>query len=207
MTESTAAVSSQEQQHLRADVYQLLAALLRHTPSPELLQFLAQLELDSEQDSPIIRAWHGLKLGAANVAPDQLEDEYFNLFIGLGHGEVIPYASWYLTGSLMDKPLALLRQDLAQLGFAREEQVKEPEDHLAALCEVMAFLLMEGNAAEQISFYQRHIAPWADKFFADLAKANSASFYTSVAALGQSFIAIEQSHFGGLTLDTQVTQA
>ncbi|WP_298441115.1 molecular chaperone TorD family protein [uncultured Ferrimonas sp.] len=206
MTESTATIGN-EQQQLRADVYQLLAALLRSAPTAELLQFLAELELDADQDSPILRAWHALKLSASTAAADQLEDEYFNLFIGLGHGEVIPYASWYLTGSLMDKPLVMLRQDLQQLGFARQEEVKEPEDHLAALCEVMAYLLQEGSAPEQMSVFSRHIAPWADKFFADLAKANSASFYTAVAALGQSFIEIEQASFGALTLDTDVTQA
>ncbi|QIZ78005.1 TorD/DmsD family molecular chaperone [Ferrimonas lipolytica] len=207
MTESTEALSGNEQQQLRADVYQLIAALLRATPSPELLQFLSELDLDADQDGDIIRAWHALKLSASTVAADQLEDEYFKLFIGLGHGEVIPYTSWYLTGSLMDQPLALLRQDLLQLGFSREEDVKEPEDHLAALCEVMAYLLLEGRSSEQMSFYNRHLDTWVDKFFADLAKAPSSSFYTAVAALGQSFFKLEQATFGALTLETDVTQA
>lgn len=207
MTEPTAVLSDNEQQQMRADVYQLLAALLRSAPSPELMQFLAELELDANQDSDIIRAWHALKLSAQTVAEDQVNDEYFNLFIGLGHGEVIPYASWYLTGSLMDKPLVMLRNDLAQLGFARQEEVKEPEDHLAALFEVMAYLLQEGTAAEQMNFFNRHISEWVSKFFADLSVANSVSFYTSVAALGQSFMAIEQASFGALSLETEVTQA
>ncbi|MFI3245536.1 MAG: molecular chaperone TorD family protein [Ferrimonas sp.] len=211
MTDSINTVSSalqtQEQQHLRADVYQLLAALLRRTPTPELLAFLAELELEVDQDNAIIRAWHALKLSAENAAADQLEDEYFNLFIGLGHGEVIPYTSWYLTGSLMEQPLIQLRQDLQVLGLERDEQVKEPEDHLAALCEVMAYLLVEGTQLQQLQFFNRHLSPWVGNFFVDLAKADSASFYTSVAALGEAFFTLESAHFGALALDVHMISA
>ncbi|SHI03941.1 TorD/DmsD family molecular chaperone [Ferrimonas marina] len=195
-----------EHHQLRADIYQLLAALLRQAPTPELIGFLAELELESDSDNEMLRAWHALKLSAQTHQGKPLEDEYFNLFIGLGHGEVIPYTSWYLTGSLMDQPLALLRQDLAQLGFARQEEVKEPEDHLAALCEVMAFLLLEGGQADQLTFWQRHLEPWVSKFFDDLAKASNASFYTGVAALGQAFFATEATTFSNQLLDVKVQQ-
>ncbi|GAA4891533.1 TorD/DmsD family molecular chaperone [Ferrimonas pelagia] len=195
-----------EHQQLRADIYQLLAALLRQAPTTELLSFLAELELEADTDNPMNRAWHALKLAAQTHQDALLEDEFFNLFIGLGHGEVIPYTSWYLTGSLMDQPLALLRQDLARLGFARQDTVKEPEDHLAALCEVMAYLLLEAGQHEQLIFWQRHLETWVDKFFADLAKANNASFYTGVAALGSAFFATERTTFDNQTLDISVQQ-
>ncbi|GAA5186726.1 molecular chaperone TorD family protein [Ferrimonas gelatinilytica] len=195
-----------EHQQLRADIYQLLAALLRQTPTADLLQFLSELELDSDSDNAMNRAWHGLKLAAQGQEVAPLEDEYFNLFIGLGHGEVIPYTSWYLTGSLMDQPLALLRQDLARLGFARQDEVKEPEDHLAALCEVMAHLLLEAGQHEQLTFWQRHLAPWVETFFTDLGKAKNAAFYAAVAALGTAFFATEKTTFGNQVLDVNVQQ-
>ncbi|MBY5993248.1 molecular chaperone [Ferrimonas balearica] len=206
MTEQQTTRVVTEHQQLRADIYQLISALLRQAPNAELMQFLANLELDEDNDSDMGKAWHGLKLAAQTHLDSQLDDEFFNLFIGLGHGEVIPYTSWYLTGSLMDQPLALLRQDLMRLGFAREESVKEPEDHLGALCEVMAFLLLESRQQEQITFWQRHLEPWVDQFFTDLAKAKNASFYVAVAALGQAFFAAEKVEFGNLILDVQVQQ-
>lgn len=123
MTESVRQVSENDQ--LRADIYQLLAALLRRHPSPELLQFLANLEIDANEDNEMTKAWLSLQLAAQQFSSEQLEDEYFALFLGVGCGEILPYGSWFMTGSLMDKPLALLRQDLMQLGFEREENVKE----------------------------------------------------------------------------------
>lgn len=144
MTETVREVSENDQ--LRADIYQLLAALLRRHPSPELLSFLGDLEVDANDDSDMTKAWLALKLAAVQFDSNQLEDEYFNIFLGVGSGEILPYGSWFMTGSLMDKPLALLRQDLMQLGFEREENVKEPEDHVAALCEVMSVLLLEAPA-------------------------------------------------------------
>jgi len=82
-------------------------------------------------------AWPLLKLAAQKATPIAVAEEYQELFIGIGRGDVVPYGSWYLTGSLMEMPLAHLRSDLKQLGYERNESVKEPEDHIAALLEVM----------------------------------------------------------------------
>lgn len=162
MTESVRQVSENDQ--LRADIYQLLAALLRRQPSPELLHFLANLEIDANEDNEMTKAWLSLQLAAQQFNSAQLEDEYFALFLGVGCGEILPYGSWFMTGSLMDKPLALLRQDLMQLGFEREDNVKEPEDHVAALCEVMGTLILEAPSYRQLAFYQRHIGSWIGRF-------------------------------------------
>ncbi|ACA89064.1 TorD/DmsD family molecular chaperone [Shewanella woodyi] len=202
MTELVREVSENDQ--LRADIYQLLAALLRSQPSPELLQFLSDLEIDTEDDSEMTKAWLALKLAANQFSGEQLEDEYFNIFYGVGSGEIMPYGSWFMTGSLMDKPLALLRQDLMQLGFEREENVKEPEDHVAALCEVMGVLILEAPGYRQLAFYQRHIGSWIARFCDSLAKAPSAAFYATVAQLAKSFFEVEQSEFEQLQLDIPV---
>ena len=43
---------------------------------------------------------------------ERVEREFFDLFIGLGRGELLPYGSYYLTGFLHERPLARLREDL-----------------------------------------------------------------------------------------------
>ncbi len=202
MTELVREVSENDQ--LRADTYQLLAALLRRQPSTELLQFLAGLDIDANDDSDMTKAWVGLKLAAEQFTSEQLEDEYFNIFLGVGSGEILPYGSWFMTGSLMDKPLALLRNDLMQLGFEREEEVKEPEDHVAALCEVMGTLILEAPGYRQLAFYQRHMGSWIARFCDSLAKTPSAAFYATVAELAKAFFVIEANEFEQLSLNIPV---
>ncbi|CSB61054.1 Putative formate dehydrogenase-specific chaperone [Vibrio cholerae] len=126
-----------------------------------------------------------------------MADEYQELFIGIGRGEVVPFASWHLTGSLMEKPLADIRDDLSRLGLERDEQVREPEDHISALCETMAYLCEESgdeNAAEetQQAFFNRHIAPWFGKLVSQIRQAPHAQFYLAVAQLLDAFLSLEQ---------------
>ncbi|MGL4222226.1 MAG: TorD/DmsD family molecular chaperone, partial [Shewanella sp.] len=159
---------------------------------------------DANDDNEMTKAWLSLQLAAKQFSTEQLEDEYFTLFLGVGCGEILPYGSWFMTGSLMDKPLALLRQDLMQLGFEREENVKEPEDHVAALCEVMGVLILEAPGYRQLAFYNRHIGTWIERFCHNLANAPSAAFYATVANLATAFFKMEASAFEQLSLDIPV---
>jgi TorA maturation chaperone TorD len=176
----------------RAQTYALLATLLNSEPSRELLANLAALDI-VEPDSPMGKQWLQLREAAKAIDFDSLADEYQALFIGVTHGELIPYGSYYQTGFLMEEPVAVLRSDLAKLGLERQENVTEPEDHIAAQCDVMRLILMaEGTpivSAEQ--FFQRHLAPWVAKFFADMTAAKSAIFYRSVGQFGETFFELE----------------
>jgi TorA maturation chaperone TorD len=178
----------------RAGIYALLAALLRAAPGDEVLRYAAELEADADEEkTELALAFAMLALAARHSAAEALQDEYHALFIGLGRGELVPYGSWYQTGFLMEKPLGLLRADLAHLGFERADDVHEPEDHIAALYEVMAMLIRDGVATDrQKHFFDSHVGNWADDFFNDLAQAPSAVFYRSVARLGSAFMALEQ---------------
>jgi TorA maturation chaperone TorD len=135
---------------------------------------------------------------AERTNADRVQREYFDLFIGLGRGELLPYGSYYLTGFLHERPLARLREDLATFGIARAEDVVEPEDHAGILCEIMAGLcsgaLPAPPDADRVIF-ERHMAPWIGRFFADLERADAADFYRSVGALGRSLIALEAEAF------------
>jgi len=189
---------SDEEQRTRADVYRLLAALLASPPREEVLHIIRNIEVPSSEDgNSLTQIWMTLKKSADDTQPEQVEEEYFNLFVGLGKGELSPYASWYLTGFLMEKPLAELRTELSRLGFYRPENVGEPEDHAAALCEVMGVIIGDSvlSFEEQKAFYNQYISPWMKRFFDDLIHAQSAKFYKPVGELGRQFMDIEQRYF------------
>lgn len=184
---------------LRARTYSLLSHLLYEPPDASLRQRLASIEGGPADTETVLgAAWRLLGGAARRAADDSLRSEYQALFIGLGQGEVVPYGSWYLTGFLMEQPLAQLRTDLKMLGIERKTGVCEPEDHAAGLCAVMA-LLANGEAAvpveRQQEFFTRHLDPWILKFFRDLQQAPSASFYRAVGQLGERFIEVEQQAF------------
>jgi TorA maturation chaperone TorD len=188
----------------RAEVYALLAALLSAPPNTEFLARLSELQVDEPDNTEktMQMAWARLKLAASQARTEAVEQEFNALFIGLGRGELVPYSSWYLTGMLMDKPLAVLRTDLKRLGFARDAEVHEPEDHVAALCEVMSLLIyhpQEYSFETQRTFFITHLSPWLIRFFEDVHQANAAQFYRSVGYLGMQFGTLEQKAFAMLS--------
>jgi TorA maturation chaperone TorD len=175
----------------RADEYALLGLLLIRAPAGDLLNRLSTLKGDA---TPLGMAHLRLGLAARAAKEGENESEFFRLFIGLGRGELLPYASYYLTGFLHERPLAKLREDLADLGVERVEQVREPEDHIAMLCEVMSGLISGQFASETIGdkeFFDRHLKPWVGRFFADLELVSTTEFYKAVGALGRTFMDIE----------------
>ena len=179
----------------RAQEYALLSTLLVRAPDAALLKKLSALRGDA---TPLGVAHVALGEAASRVAAGAIEREYFNLFIGLGRGELLPYGSYYLTGFLNERPLARLRDDLAEFGVERVEGNYEPEDHAATLCEIMAafaggrFPAPEG--AER-KLFEKHMAPWIGRFFADLERAEAADFYRHVGTLGRVFVDIETEAF------------
>lgn len=181
------------EEQLRAGGYSLLARLLAAPPDAETLACLCAIETgETPPQDAMASAWRTLKQAAEHAVQGTLEDEYQALFIGLGRGELVPYGSWYRTGFLMEKPLGNLRRDLAALGFERQAGVHEPEDHAAALCQVMALLILESDMDTQRWFFAAHLEPWLEKFFEDLEKAPSARFYRAVGCLGNAFIDLEK---------------
>ncbi|HIF9332940.1 TPA: TorD/DmsD family molecular chaperone [Photobacterium damselae] len=190
--------SSNQDAILRIEIYNLLAHFLRQSPSQDVLDWLADLDVEGTNDphqSSMAAAWPLLKLAAQKATPIAVAEEYQDLFIGIGRGDVVPYGSWYLTGSLMEMPLAHLRSALKQLGYERNESVKEPEDHIAALLEVMAMLVEGGDEHLQRTFFNRHLAPWCEKVSTDIKTAKSAVFYTAVGELALQFLTVEKTRF------------
>ena len=182
---------------LRAQVYRLLANFLSQPPTKSELDTAAALKGD---DSKLGRAIDMLARISAQTTTEAAREEYHDLFIGVGRGEMLPYASYYLTGFLNEKPLAKLRNAMVELGIARNPDVSEPEDHVAAISEMMAGLI-EGrfgapaSLGVQRAFFEAHLSSWAPYFYRDLEAANSSVLYAAVGAVGRNFLEIEDTAF------------
>ena len=180
---------------LRSQEYDLLAALLGRAPNLGVLHAVSRIKGDA---SPLGMAHVMLADAAARATPDRVSQEFFDLFVGVGRGELLPYASYYLTGFLNERPLARVRDDLRLLGIERDGALHEPEDHIAFLLETMAGLAagrFEAPPGADRRFFEAHVQPWAPRFFADLEAARSADFFRAVGALGGLFIDIEREAF------------
>ena len=186
-----------EEDRARADLYNFLGVLLAK-PADEML--LAQTAGLSGDETDLGQAIGTLAKLARVSKPKTVESEFNKLFIGLGRGELLPFASYYLTGFLNEKPLALLRQDMAAKGMQRSETVFEPEDSIASLMEMMGAQIVgrfgtPSDLAEQKTFFNKHIAPWAAHFFSDLEGAKNSVFYAPVGTVGRIFMEVEAEAF------------
>jgi TorA maturation chaperone TorD len=179
---------------LRAAEYGLLSLLLGKAPDADTLSRVTALKGDASD----LGMAH-IELAAAAAADDRgVSKEFFDLFIGLGRGDLLPYASYYMTGFLHERPLARVREDLDGLGIERAGISREPEDHIAILLEVMAGLArgeFDADFAEQARFFERHLKPWASRMFADLEMSASAKFYRAVGRVGRIFMELESEAF------------
>ncbi|MEH6835777.1 MULTISPECIES: TorD/DmsD family molecular chaperone [Falsihalocynthiibacter] len=197
MTAVQAQVKIAEEDRLRADLYNYLGVLLAGPPDELLLAQTAGLTGDS---SPLGQAISGLARVAKVTKPKSALSEYNALFIGLGRGELLPYASYYMTGFLNEKPLANLRADMAAQGITRSQDTFEPEDSIASLMEMMGGMIVGrfGDVApleQQKDFFNKHIGPWATHFYTDLQGAKTSVLYASVGAVGAEFLKIEREAF------------
>lgn len=197
MADAAADLRIAEEDELRARWYGLLGSVLAAAPDQARLDAIAAL---SGGDSEFGEAVAALAAAAGATEAKRVEEEYFDLFIGIGQGELTPYGSYYLTGFLHEKPLARLRGDMRQLGIARADNVKEPEDHIAAVLEMMRGQIIGAFGApadlgSQRRFFQTHVASWAPRFFEDLEAASSARFYRHVGRIGRLFMGIEAQAF------------
>ena len=186
-----------EEDRLRADLYNYLGLVLARPMDRMVIDQTAGLAGDG---SALGRAIAALAEVARDADPVAVRREFDALFIGLGRGELLPYASFYLTGFLNEKPLAALRGDFARLGLARAEGVFEPEDGIASLMESMGAIIVGRFGApvamsRQRDFWARHVGPWAGHFFADLEAAKGGRVYAAVGRVGRTFMDIEREAF------------
>jgi TorA maturation chaperone TorD len=179
----------------RAHEYAMLGALLRQAPTAAKIAEVSRLRGDPSELGLLHMS---LAEAAEETTADAESREFFRLFVGVGRGELLPYASYYLTGFLHERPLARVREQLQRFGIERQEGLFEPEDHIGILFDVMAGLAagqFGGGLDDQKAFFTRHIEPWATRLFADLESAAETHFYKAVARVGAAFMSIETQGF------------
>ena len=186
-----------EEDQLRADMYSFIANMIRTEPSQELIDSVKTLSGDSSLIGSSIKLISKL---ASTIHISEIHDEYVNLFLGVGRGELLPFASYYLTGFLNDKPLSKLRDDMNELGVVRLKEVKEPEDHVSSLFDIMSGLITGkfGKVyliSEQSTFFEKHLNSWVHLLMSDIESAKTAVFYVPIGSLGKEFINIEREAF------------
>lgn len=183
----------------RADLYALIARLFYAPPDTQLIETLAEAdEIVGEDDSvPLADAWRALQAACAAVDEEAAQDEYDTILIGVGKAVVPPYVGAHLGTSAAEGMLVGLRTFLAERGLGRQASVSEPEDHIAALCEVMRHLITVQQAAidEQHEFFDRFILPGAPQLCAALQAAEQANFYKAVARFAAAFFELERTAF------------
>ena len=190
-------INTASEDRLRADLYNFVGLMLSAPPDQLLLNQCAGLSGD---ESDLGNAISGLSRVAKATNPKKVESEFNALFVGLGRGELLPYASYYLTGFLNEKPLAALRSDMAANAMTRAPNVYEPEDNIASLMEMMGGMIVgrfgtPASLLQQKTFFNKHIAPWAGHFFADLEGAKNSVLYASLGSVGKAFVEIEREAF------------
>jgi TorA maturation chaperone TorD len=186
-----------EEDQLRADMYCFLANMIRTEPSQELLDSVKKLTGD---DSSIGKSIKLISKLASTMHISEIQDEYVNLFVGVGRGELLPFASYYLTGFLNDKPLSKLRNNMNELGVVRIKEVKEPEDHVSSLFDIMSGMITgqfgkQYSITEQSNFFEKHLNSWIHLLMSDIESAKTAVFYAPIGSLGKEFINIEREAF------------
>ena len=181
----------------RAEVYGLLASLFYEPPAPD---FYAQLRV-AVTEAPTAGAfleasWSGVVAAARRLPLASVTDEFAALFQGMGKPEIFLYGSWFIAGTLNEKPLVELRGDLAAMGLERPQAVLETEDHISSLCEVMRYLIAGNDGgvshlAAQQRFFNAHLRGWVERLCDRLIDHPRADFYRAAAVFMRDFFAVE----------------
>jgi TorA maturation chaperone TorD len=184
----------------RANFYGLLARLFYAPPDANLLAAIASAEEDLELDEGgdgIGEAWQTLARACAGADPEAVREEFETAFVGTGKAPVTLYTCAYTIRYSNEAPLVDLRGELHELGLGRRDDVSEPEDHIAALCEVMRHLVAQQNVdlAEQKRFFEKWLFPAVEPLCAAIQKSEVTRFYKAVGHFANRFFGIEHSAF------------
>ena len=177
----------------RANLYALLARLFYAPPDAQLLRSIASETMEGELAAP----WKGLAEAARQADPEAVREEYETAFIGTGKAPVTLYTTAYAIKYSNEVPLAELRGELDRLGLARRVEAREPEDHFAALCDVMRHLVakQKSDLVEQRRFFSRWIRPTVEPLCTAIDRSDKTVFYKHVAKFAAGFCTLEHMAF------------
>ena len=184
----------------RADLYGLLAALLHRPPAQDLLDRIAASSTEPDDSTALASVWLNLVTLTKNSQAGDWRKEYDANFVGVGRPNVFLNGSYFMAGHLNEKPLVEVRRALQNFGLEASDSVSETEDHLAALCEVMRYLIAGddvavSNLTNQKIFFNTHIRSWYEDCCDAIENSPETHFYLPVALLIREFFAIEAQGF------------
>ena len=171
--------------------------------SRELLEFTSQVRVMTEDE-------RGILLKGLAV-------EYASLFLGVGPKHVYLAESVYLSEEhmLYQAPYHEILRVYKSLGFAKDEDFREPDDHVAVEFQFMAMLChwtaqnMEKHEIEnaltylnlQREFLEDHLTKWVPQLCNKLDDATTRGFYKALAHLTLGFIKMDNeipNHIAGV---------
>lgn len=198
---SGAATAALDEETARAEMYGVLAQFYYAPPDALMLEALRVAVTEAPVAGGFLQdAWQNWVSVARQLDDSAIQNEYAQLFGGLGKPEIYVFGSHYLSGFLNEKPLVKLRTDLSQLGLARAPSMPETEDHFAYLCEVMRYLIAGDdvelcNLTQQRQFFVTHIRPWIERMCEAMINHPKAQFYAALACLTRDFTNVETQGF------------
>ena len=185
----------------RAELYGLLSRLWHAPPDEALLaQFRVAVTQAPEPGGFLEAPWGDLVAALRATTLAEAAAEHEALFHGVGKPEVFAYGSYHLSGFLNERPLAVLREDLARLGLTRDEASLETEDHIAYGLEVMRWLIAGDDVAvcnleQQRRFFRAHLQPWVPLLCDAVLAQPRAVTWRAVAHLTAAFMQVETQAF------------
>ena len=199
--DAVSAVPAAEENAARAALYAVLAHLFISSPSPDLLRHVAaSRQLLTDDASPLVQEWNALRTAAERAGADAVRREFDEAFVATGRPPVSLYASSYMSGRQRGQLLAELREDLGRIGYVRDDDSTEYEDHLSALCDVMRGLIIDepetvDGYEQQKIFFRDYLAPWYHGVCEAICRAEQTDFYRSVARFANVFFTNESEYF------------
>jgi TorA maturation chaperone TorD len=190
--------SVSDEDRARGEFYAVLGRLLIGPPDAAFLAELGRAETAEDAAAlPLARAWNRLVAASGAMDAEAADQEYTELFIGVGKAELNLHASFWVRDTAV-RPLVAVRATLAELGLGRAPHAVVYEDHLGALCETMRILVTGAPERApapidvQRRFFERHLAPWAISCCDALSHSAVANYYVRVGEFASAFLAVER---------------
>lgn len=188
-----------DEDRARAEIYALLARLFYAPPDAKLLQAIVGTDqlVAEESVTSLALAWRDLKLACAGSSEQAAREEYESVFVGTGKAEVTLYLGAYVPGSVAGPFLVELKQFLASHRLARRESVNEPEDHIAAVLEVMRHFIAgeRTSVAAQKAFFVEYVWTGAIALCEAIKASPEPRLYKYVARFTHGFLDLEHAAF------------
>ena len=186
---------------IRLRLIDLIKSFFIDKPDAELLSrwrgtFSA---LSKEQISPLLdKAVRDLSHQLHDKSLEAIQDEYYALFVDpFGEQLVNLMASHYIDGRNYGETLVQIRGIFSATHVVKESDVKESEDSLVVMFDMLGTLIEmekdgEQTATEQQQLVVEYLVPFLDKLAPVISNNSAADFYAAVAQFIVAYLDLEK---------------